>query len=58
MEIRTLFPAGRAAATLVAFTGALALGGFAPAPDDDGSRVCAGTMKTVVCVPPEELPEA
>ena len=49
MGIRTLW--------VVALSG-LVLSGFGPSPDEDGSRVCAGTMKTVVCVPPEELPEA
>ncbi|HLF39895.1 MAG TPA: hypothetical protein VI854_00335 [Acidimicrobiia bacterium] len=57
MRIQKLSLVAPAAVSLVAVFSALVLTGLA-GPEDDGSRVCAGTMKTVVCVPPEELPEA
>lgn len=49
MPVRTLVPSLLAVASL-------AVTGLARFPAEDGSRVCVGMMKTVACVPPDQIP--
>ena len=42
--------------TMLAAGALLAVSAVPLHPAHDGSRVCVGTMKTVACVPPEQIP--